>query len=153
MGAMTKKWLYWIVTVGGVGTLPKAPGTWGTLAAIPIWYLFTRGSPNLYLVLTIATIFFAVFASHRYELENESHDSQEIVIDEVAGFLVTMTWLPVNMYYLGAGFILFRLLDALKPWPISYLDKNIKGGYGVVMDDIAAGLIANIALQALMHFA
>ena len=78
------------------------------------------------------------------------HDRQEIVIDEVAGFLITMAMIPLTWQTWVAGFLLFRFFDAVKPWPISVLDKKVKGGLGVVVDDVAAGLAANLILQVLI---
>jgi phosphatidylglycerophosphatase A len=94
--------------------------------------------------LTVA----AILISQTYlDLFGKEGDPQEVVIDEVVGFLVAMTWLPLNWKWLLAGFLLFRLLDVFKPFPISYLDRNMKGGMGIVMDDILAGVFASIALQ------
>ena len=80
------------------------------------------------------------------------HDSKEIVIDEVAGFLITMTWLPMTWQSVVIGFILFRFFDIVKPPPIRQLDKKIQGGVGVMIDDIAAGIISNFILQILFTY-
>ncbi len=78
------------------------------------------------------------------------HDSQEVVIDEVVGYLVAFTWLPMNWTSVVTAFVLFRALDIVKPFPISWLDRKVKGGLGTVVDDLAAGLVANIILQAVL---
>ena len=125
------------------------PGTVGTLAAIPLCYLFFLTGPYAYMVLTFFVVIGAIFVSDAYEKGQTSHDRPEIVIDEVAGFLITMTWLPFSVKYVVLGFVLFRILDIFKPFPISYLNDKVKGGFGVVIDDVAAGLIANVILQFL----
>lgn len=101
------------------------------------------------MVLTFLLVIGAIFVSDAYEKEQPTHDRPEIVIDEVVGFLITMTWLPFSIKYVALGFVLFRILDIIKPFPISYLNDKVKGGFGVVIDDVAAGLIANVILQFL----
>lgn len=128
------------------------PGTVGTLAAVPIWLLFTALGPYAYMIMTFLFVLFAIFISDAYEKTQSTHDNSEIVIDEIAGFLITMTWLPLTPQYLILGFIIFRALDILKPYPISYLNNKVKGGFGVVIDDVAAGLFANVILQFLTQY-
>jgi phosphatidylglycerophosphatase A len=99
------------------------------------------------MIATIVFIVFAIIVSQLFESFNGEHDSSCIVIDEVAGFLVTMTWVPLEPQFWLAGFVLFRIFDMLKPFPISVLDRRIKGGLGTVIDDVAAGLVANVILQ------
>jgi phosphatidylglycerophosphatase A len=136
----------------GLGFLPLAPGTWGTLLGIPLaYYLHFRG-PMPYLLFTLMFTVFAVWVSEMAGPLFEEPDSPKIVIDEVAGFLVTMAWLPATWQSLVSGFIIFRVLDAWKPGPIGYCDRKIKGGLGVVVDDIAAGIVANIILQVLYNY-
>ncbi len=101
------------------------------------------------MVLTFLLVIFAIFISDAYEKDQPTHDRPEIVIDEVVGFLITMTWLPFSLKHLVLGFFLFRVLDIWKPFPISYLNDKVKGGFGVVIDDVAAGLVANVVLQFL----
>lgn len=131
------------------GLSPKAPGTIGTIAAIPLVYMMTFLSPMIYMGCTLVFVVFSIFISHRYDQALGKHDSSEIVIDEVAGFMVTMIWLPPTWHSFVIGFVLFRALDILKPFPIRTLDQRIQGGLGVVADDIAAGIVANILLQVL----
>lgn len=91
-----------------------------------------------------------MWASEQYEQLKGGHDHQEIVIDEVVGILITMTLVPLTWQSVLAGFILFRALDILKPFPIGTLDKKVRGGMGVMADDMAAGIIANILLQIVL---
>jgi len=96
---------------------------------------------------TIIMGIIAVVVSHLYESQFGVHDSGAIVIDEVVGFLVAVIWLPLTWKTLVAGFLIFRLLDILKPFPINVIDRKIKGGVGVVLDDVAAGVVTNVVLQ------
>ncbi len=130
-----------------VGKIPKAPGTFGTLAAIPLWYVMTKLNPIFYMALTFAIVILGIFISEAYERALQIHDSKTIVIDEVAGFLITMVWLPVTWQSVVFGFLAFRFFDIVKPGPIKILDKKIQGGVGVMLDDVAAGIIASLILQ------
>jgi phosphatidylglycerophosphatase A len=134
-----------------VGNLKPMPGTWGTLVSLPLCALFLSFGPIVYMVLTLMLIIYAIFAAQAYENSFDGHDRSEVVIDEFAGILVTMTWLPMTWQTFVAAFIVFRFLDILKPFPISYFDKNVKGGFGVVVDDLVAGIIGNIILQVVLN--
>ena len=139
----------YFVTFFGVGLAKKAPGTWGTLATVPLVLILSAAGPVIYMSVTVLLIALAILASEMYEKKKGGHDHKEIVIDEVVGFLITMTWLPMTWQSLALGFALFRLLDIWKPLPIGYLDKKVQGGLGVVIDDVAAGIIASLILQYL----
>lgn len=141
----------YFVTFFGVGLSPKAPGTMGTLAAIPLVWLLTLMGPLAYMALTLILTLVAIVAIDRYEQMTGQHDRKEIVIDEVIGYLVTMTWLPQTWQAYAAGFVLFRILDIWKPLFIGRLDKKTKGGFGVVVDDLAAGIVASIILQVVYN--
>lgn len=134
-------------TAGFVGRMPKAPGTFGTLVAVPIAVVLTMLGPVFYLVATALLIGFSIWISELHERNVGTHDSKEIVIDEVVGFLVAFTWLPLTLGSLVAAFVLFRFFDIVKPYPISILDRRVRGGLGVVVDDLAAGLAASLILQ------
>lgn len=144
---MKQNKLFWIVSFFGVGAAPKAQGTFGTLAAIPFWIALQNLELSTYLLFLVAFIFFAIFICDKYETLKGSHDSSEIVIDEVAGFWVTMAGLPSHWIWILAGFVLFRIFDIFKPGPIGMIDRKMKKGAGVVLDDIAAGLISNWILH------
>ncbi len=136
-----------IATFFNVGRIKKAPGTWGTIATLPLALFLGWAGPLWGMPITIAIFVVGLFAAEAYEKQTGAHDSKEIVIDEVVGFLITMTWLPMTWQAYLAGFCLFRVLDILKPFPIGYLDKKVQGGIGVMADDVAAGIIANVLLQ------
>lgn len=142
-----ESWSERLATWFRCGRSPKAPGTVGTLGAIPLVLLFSFTGQWGYLALTVIFCFVAIEVSDAFEKQHNCHDAKEIVIDEVAGFLVAMAWLPMTWQSFAAGFTLFRVLDALKPWPISWVDRNGRGGMGVVADDLLAGIITNIVLQ------
>ena len=144
---MPKKLIHVLATGLYLGHAPKAPGTFGTLLGIPLTILFFQFGAYGYMGASILFIIISIFIADLYEKQQETHDNSEIVIDEIAGFLVTMVWLPLTWQTFVAAFILFRILDALKPFPISYVDRKIEGGLGGVADDILAGVIANVLLQ------
>ncbi|MBF0309053.1 MAG: phosphatidylglycerophosphatase A [Magnetococcales bacterium] len=129
-----------IATFGGVGRLPKAPGTFGTLAAIPLAWLLGQTSAMVYGVALTGLILLGWWAADRAALCLGSKDPGAVVIDEVAGYCLTVCWFPPEAATLLAGFVLFRLFDIFKPWPVGWLDRNLSGGTGIMMDDLAAGL-------------
>ncbi len=129
------------------GLAPKAPGTVGTLAAIPLVLVASLMGSVPYVIITVVLVLAAIFVAQLYERSVGSHDNSEIVIDEVVGFMMAMALVPITWVSLLVGFVLFRIIDIFKPFPISYLDRNIKGGLGVVIDDLAAGVVVNILLQ------
>lgn len=130
-----------------IGKIGKAPGTLGTLWGLPMAWLFGLGSPIGYMTASVVLLLVAVAVSEMYEVSTHSHDSKEVVIDEVIGYVIAMTWLPQTWQAFLAAFVVFRFFDILKPFPIGYLDRNIRGGLGTVLDDVAAGLVTNILLQ------
>lgn len=142
-----REFLKKLATLFGVGFLPKGPGTWGTLFTLPLFMLLFWAGPFVYMLFTVLLLPVGILAAQTYEDDVGGHDHKEIVIDEVLGFLIAMTWLPMTWQSLLAGFLLFRVLDIFKPFPISYLDKKVPGGLGVVIDDVVAGLIVNLVLQ------
>jgi phosphatidylglycerophosphatase A len=138
-----------LATWGGVGFLPGAPGTWGTAAALPLWWLLSRlGLPGYVLALAALTVVSVVVAGPAQELLGRK-DHPAIVIDEVAGLLVALAGVPVSWTWAFAGFLAFRAFDILKPWPISRLNRGISG-LAVVADDLAAGVVARVVVGLLM---
>lgn len=142
-----RKFLKNLATFFGVGLVPKGPGTAGTVATIPLVLMLSWAGPLVYMAFVIFLLPVAVLAAQVYEDDHGGHDHKEIVIDEVLGFLIAMTWLPMTWKSMLAGFLLFRVLDIFKPFPIGYIDRKIPGGLGVVLDDVVAGVIASIILQ------
>jgi phosphatidylglycerophosphatase A len=143
----TEIWARRLATVFGCGYSKKAPGTMGSLAALPFAALVALAGPYFYMAITILLFPIGLWAAEMYERTQSEHDSQEIVIDEVLGQMIALVWLPLTWQSWLAGFILFRFFDILKPFPISWMDKNIKGGLGVIADDVAAGIAASLILQ------
>lgn len=131
----------------GSGLAPKAPGTFGTLAAIPVWYLFAQLPLWGYLLATLAVIAIGPWLCGRTSRDMGVHDHGGIVWDEIAGFLVTMIAAPVSWPALLLGFLLFRFFDVIKPWPIGWLDRRVHGGTGIMLDDLLAGVYAAVLLQ------
>lgn len=131
----------------GAGLAPVAPGTVGTLVGIPFFLLMTSLPLWVYLSLTVAFFVFGIWVCGRSSRLLGVHDHGGIVWDEVVGFLVTMIFAPDGWEWIAAGFVLFRFFDILKPWPISYLDKHVSGGLGIMLDDILAGVYAMLILQ------
>ena len=142
-GPAPKVALVW-ATFFGAGYAPLAPGTAGTAAAIPLWWAFSHLPGWLYLAATAAVVLTGIAAADRAGRYYGVADSGHIVIDEVAGYLVTMAFLPRTLFAALAGFVLFRICDVLKPWPARFFDRapRWKNGAGVVLDDLFAGLWA-----------
>lgn len=131
----------------GSGLSPYAPGTVGTLAAIPFYLLLSLLNPVVYLLVTIACVFVGIFLCGRTSKALGVHDHGAIVWDEFAGFFITMLFVPANITTVVIGFCLFRLFDIIKPWPISVIDSRIHGGLGVMLDDVIAGVFALVVMQ------
>ena len=142
-----RKFLLLIATYFNIGKFPYAPGTVATLATIPIWWALWHAGPIIYMVVTLLLFPLGVLAAQAYEAQASTHDSKEIVIDEVVGFLITMVWLPLTWQSVAFGFVIFRFLDIVKPPPIRQLDQKVPGGLGVMLDDVAAGLIGSVLMQ------
>ena len=142
---------YFIAFGFGSGLMPKAPGTWGTLAAIPLYLLMTSLPWPLYLALTVVAFLGGVLICNTISTELGVHDHSGIVWDEIVGYWLTMLWVPVHVSWMVMGFLLFRLFDIWKPMPISYVDRHIKGGLGIMLDDVLAAIPAWVILQVLLH--
>ncbi|WP_371377799.1 phosphatidylglycerophosphatase A [Thalassotalea aquiviva] len=126
----------------GSGLSPKAPGTMGTLVAIPLFYFCSFLSLNAFIVLTLAMSILGVWICEKASNDAGVHDHGAIVWDEIVGYFITMIAIPVSIETLVVGFLLFRLFDIVKPWPISWADRKISGGLGIMVDDIIAGILA-----------
>jgi phosphatidylglycerophosphatase A len=136
----------------GAGTLPFAPGSFGTLVAIPI-YLLLAPLPLISYLSTLLVVFIAgVWLCERTSRDLGVHDHGGIVWDEIVGYLVTMTFAPAGWLWILIGFLLFRLFDILKPWPISTIDRQVKGGFGIMLDDLLAGIYALLVILLIEPF-
>ncbi len=130
----------------GSGLAPKAPGTFGTLVAVPI-YLLMQGLPLIaYLALVLAGFIAGIWICDRTSRDLGVHDHGGIVWDEIIGYLLTMTLAPSGWVWVLLGFLLFRFFDILKPWPIRWLDRRVPGGFGIMLDDLIAGLFAGVVM-------
>jgi phosphatidylglycerophosphatase A len=142
-----------IATALGAGYSPVAPGTCGTAVAVPLVFALRTLPDWQFAVVTVALTAIAIWAADRADRAWGTHDSGRIVIDEVVGYMATMTlvdrghWIP-----LALGFVVFRALDILKPPPIRWFDENLPGGWGVVLDDVVAGVIGMAVMVALDRF-
>jgi phosphatidylglycerophosphatase A len=143
-----------LATVGGVGCVPVAPGTAGSLVALPLLPVLAAlrvRSPAAYVAAVAGVVGSAWWAAGRAEDILGGHDHSRIVIDEVAGLVVAGVFLPATWLAAGLAFALFRLFDVLKPFPASAIDAHLKGGLGVVGDDLVAGAYAGLATYALLR--
>jgi phosphatidylglycerophosphatase A len=144
---MMKRFVFLLATGFGVGCSPIAPGTLGTLLAVPIYLVLSLIPSPVYEVTLIAFFFLSVWVSEGAQNYFGNKDDQRIVIDEVMGFLVTMLWNPKTVLSVIVGFVLFRFFDILKPFPIRQLERHYRNGFGIVIDDTMAGVFSNIILH------
>ena len=148
---------YWVAVGFGSGLIRPAPGTWGSIAALGIASLFHEAGVGVLLLLIIIAITTVIgtYVIDHIERETGIHDAPEIVIDEFAGQWLTL--LPIfyglaSAEKIFAAFFLFRMFDIWKPYPISWLDRKVSGGFGVMVDDLVAGIYALICLEAIFYF-
>ena len=142
----------WLATWGSLGLLKPGPGTWGTLGALPFGYalLFFGGIPAL-LIASVTVFILGLWSAKHFEQMVREKDSGMVVIDEVVGMWVTLIPALLTPLSFILAFILFRLFDILKPWPICWLDKKFKGAIGVMIDDVMAGIYAALVLMGLHY--
>lgn len=141
--------LYFLAFGFGSGLMPIAPGTWGTLAALPVYLLLVDTHWAVYLLFTLLAFILGVWICDKVSQDLGVHDYKGIVWDEVVGYLLTMFMAPSGWFWLFAGFILFRIFDIWKPQPIGYIDQKIGGGLGIMLDDVLAAVPAWLLLQLL----
>ncbi len=134
-----------------VGKIAKAPGTWGSLAAFLPWLLIKDLPLPAYLLVLLAVLIVGFFVAGSAEKIIDCPDAGCIVIDEFLGMFITLTAVPQHPFALFLGFVLFRIFDIAKPFPVSWFDQKIHGGTGIMMDDVIAGLYALISLQFIWH--
>lgn len=136
----------------GSGLSPFAPGTFGTLAAVPLYLLFQSLDVISYCLVVAVVCAVGVWLCGRSSEMLGVHDHGGIVWDEFAGYFITMIAAPAGWLWIIIGFVLFRILDIWKPWPIKWADQKVHGGLGIMLDDILAGFIALGIMQVLAHF-
>ena len=135
----------------GSGLAKKAPGTMGTVAAIPVYLLLVQTNSLVYILATFASCILGIWICGITADRLGEHDFSGIVWDEIAGLLVTMSFVPFSWQAIVCGFVLFRLFDIVKPWPINWIDKKVTGGLGIMLDDIVAGMLAGGVLWWLIQ--
>ena len=129
-----------------------APGTFGTLAGIPLYLVMQPLPVTYYIVVTAFLFLLGVWLCDVTARGLGVHDHSGIVWDEIVGYLITMTAIPLNAWWMLLGFVFFRIFDILKPWPIQWLDKKVPGGFGIMLDDLLAGLFAWVCLKLLSQW-
>jgi phosphatidylglycerophosphatase A len=135
----------------GSGCAPIVPGTVGTLAAIPLYLALSQLDQSWYLGVVAVAFAVGVYLCGRTAAALGSHDHRSIVWDEVVGYLVTMIAAPPKILWIFVGFVLFRFFDIVKPWPIGPIDRKVKGGLGIMLDDLVAGLFSLICLHIIIY--
>jgi len=139
----------------GSGLLRPAPGTWGTLMSIPVYFSLLAILPEgltSYLALLLASFLIGIYLCGQTADDVGEHDHGAIVWDEFVGFFVTMTLVSPIWQNVVIGFVLFRLFDIVKPWPIKLLDKHVHGGFGIMIDDVLAGVFAALILYFMQPY-
>jgi phosphatidylglycerophosphatase A len=144
--------VHWLAFGCGAGAAPFAPGTFGTLLAVPVYLLLRSWPLPVYVFVTAVLLLVGIWLCGRTARDLGVHDHPGIVWDEVVGFLVTMTGAPAGWVWVIVGFVAFRVFDILKPWPIRWLDRHMPGGAGIMADDILAGIYAAVVLQLLVYW-
>ncbi len=147
-----KKPIVFIAMGLGSGLFPKAPGTAGTLLTVPLVYFLQQQTLLIYALVTAFVLITGSWICGYAANKLQVHDHSGIVYDEVAGFLITMILAPAGWQWMLLGFVLFRFFDAVKPWPISWFDKNIHGGFGIMLDDVIAGFFSLSCLLLVEQF-
>ncbi len=133
-----------------LGYLPIAPGTFGTLWGLPLAWALTFTSTPMAFIILLGVILAAIWVSEKAQVLLNAHDPGSIVIDEIAGMAVALWGLEWNLETVVIGFLLFRLVDIIKPPPIRQIDSSVQGGLGVVLDDVAAGVAVNLLLRLMV---
>ncbi|MDA0664445.1 MAG: phosphatidylglycerophosphatase A [Proteobacteria bacterium] len=142
-----------LATWFGAGRLPAAPGTWGSLAALPFaWGMAMLAGPSILFAAALAALLAGIWASEAVTRASGVKDPGEIVIDEVAGQWLALAFVPLDPVAYALGFALFRIFDIFKPWPANWIDRSVSGGPGIMLDDIVAGAYAGILLYFLLPY-
>jgi phosphatidylglycerophosphatase A len=134
------------------GYLPKAPGTWGSLVGLFIFFMLHTLSLPVYLAVVAGLFLVGSFAAGEAEKIMDHKDPGLVVIDEIVGMLITMIAVPATPLAMAMGFILFRIFDIAKPFPVNFFDQRFHGGLGIMLDDVMAGIYSLVILQVLLRF-
>ena len=134
-----------------IGNISLAPGTFGSVLGLPICFFLSKTDLSIAVLLTLIGILCAVWIANEAEKILKTKDPGCIVIDEIAGIILTLFGLPFNIISVTAGFLVFRTLDIWKPYPIRFLENKFSGGIGIVLDDVAAGILSNLILRILLR--
>ncbi len=138
----------WLLAFGfGSGKSPLMPGTVGTLLALPLYFLLAQLPTLVYIVAVFLSFFVGVYLCERTSKELDVHDHKGIVWDEFVGLWITLIMVPSGWLWLIVGFVLFRFFDMVKPWPICVVDRKVHGGFGIMLDDVLAGIAALACIQ------
>ncbi len=140
------------ITFFGIGYIPIASGTFGSMAGIILGYIIYLIEFNLFYILIPILFILGIISSNIYEKQTNIRDSSIIVIDEVVGQLISMMFFMHNNFLVILSFFIFRFFDILKPWPASYIDNKIKGGMGVMLDDVIAGIYTIFTIYIIQLF-
>ena len=143
--------VFFVATGFLVGTVPFAPGTFGSLIGLPVSFLLSRLNLLNSVICILAFILFAIGIASAAEKIIKQKDPGQIVIDEIAGLMVTLAGVPFNLKTALAGFVIFRVFDILKPFPIRALERSVGGGSGIVLDDVLAGIYGNLVLRLVIY--
>lgn len=147
MQTLKQKSIIFLATGGLIGFSPVAPGTFGSLAALPLCWLLSLMRGDAALIFVLVLVVLSTWIAHAAEKIEAQKDPKQVVVDEICGMAVTLFGLPFSPVFVIGGFALFRIFDILKPFPIRWVDKKIPGGPGIVLDDILAGMFANVMLR------
>jgi phosphatidylglycerophosphatase A len=149
MQTIKEQGIVFAATWGLIGFSPVAPGTFGSMAALPLCLLLSVMDVAWAAVFLLGLVLVSIRIAHGAEKIVGNRDPGLVVIDEVCGMAVALFALPFSPVFVIGGFALFRVFDILKPFPIRWFDKNVKGGLGIILDDIIAGIFANLVLRCI----
>jgi phosphatidylglycerophosphatase A len=147
MQTVKQKTIVFLATGGLIGFSPVAPGTFGSLAALPLCWAISLFDVKMAFTFVLALIVLSTWIAHAAEKIEVQKDPKQVVADEICGMAVALFALPFTPVFVVGGFALFRVFDILKPFPIRWIDKKVPGGLGIMLDDILAGIFANVLLR------
>lgn len=144
--------IHLLATGFGSGLLKPAPGTWGTAVAVPMFFLLSAlvNSLSIYIIFVVLISLAGIKICDQAAKDAGVHDHKAIVWDEIAGFLIAMIAVPATFFNAFVAFLLFRFFDIVKPWPIGYIDRKVSGGFGIMLDDILAGIFSLLCMHILL---